>query len=75
MTTTAYQRAKWADVGNLSGWRSGHGAVRALRAVGFHPEHTVAADNATRDLAAAEELHAPGWLSHDDMRRELGETR
>lgn len=70
--TTKAQLARWCDV--MTKTRGGGGQLAAQRD-GATFSHIIAADNATRDLAAADELRAPGWLSHEDMRRELGEGR
>lgn len=73
--TTAAQHARWREVGNYRGPKGKGRAHLAAMHHGANFSRTIERDNATRDLAEADELRAPGWLSHEDMQREMGERR
>ncbi|MBU6190685.1 MAG: hypothetical protein KGR68_15320 [Betaproteobacteria bacterium] len=73
--TTKAQHARWADLPNRRGWIAAECGSAAAARDGVHFSHVAETDRILADFAAAEELHAPGWLSVEDMRRELGKAR
>lgn len=73
MTATSAQFQRWSDLPQHRDRCWGGGGQLAAARDGAHWTHIIAADNATRDFAAADELRAPDWLSVEDMQREMGQ--